>query len=733
MKSFTRTIKQGFALIAALLFVCTTHAQFTPGDGQFVVAYTFPDGASNVQFYAQTAGGAVTYSFQVYNNGTPTSNSGSGNFTATGANTLITLNSGTLNPGDSIVIAFAPTHLRRFYNTNSNSIANMTTNTVPASAADLTDVLQWGSVHWSSMVGMFYYCTSLRNITAADMPDLTGVTDMSVMFGGASAFNGDISGWNTANITNMTMTFDGSAFNGDISGWNTAKVTTLYGTFAFDTAFNQDIGSWNTANVTNMHCVFQGASSFNQDISGWNTAKVTTMDGMFQGANSFNQDISSWNTTNVTNMSYMFNGATSFNQDLNSWSTANVTNMQGMFWEASAFNGNIDSWNTAKVTNMSSIFEGASSFNQDIGNWNTTNVTNMHGVFFGATAFNQDISRWNTAKVTAMDGMFMDATSFNQNIGSWNTANVTNMRGMFAGATVFNQNLGSWNTAKVANMNGMFENATAFNQNLGSWNLNSIPASSATAMSDMLSNSGLDCTNYSLTLQGWAANLGKTTHNGITLDAVGLSYNNDAATTTADAALVAAGWTITDNGSESCPVTTASPVTWLNFTAQKQGNTALLQWQMATESNNKGFAVQRSSDGQNWQTIGFVNSKAANGNSAQPLSYQYTDNAPLSGINYYRLQQQDLDGNIGYSSVANINFGVLQTLIHPNPASTQFTVTVGANSNFQLINVGGSIVLKGILKAGDNTINVSSLADGVYVLRVVTGNSVKTYEVLVRK
>jgi|GEM_PF-2326679 len=652
MKSFTRTIKQGFALIAALLFVCTVRAQFTPGN--FVVAYTFPDGTSDIQFYAQTAGGPVTYSFQVYNNGVATGSSGSGSFTGSGTNSPVsiasTITSGklTLNAGDSIVISYAPANLRWY-------ATAYTLASVIASATNLTDVLQWGNVPWNNMLDMFFSCSTLiTNFSATDMPDVSAVTSMMSIFFGASAFNGNIGNWNTANVTNMRSVF------------------------RFDTAFNQDIG-------------------------GWNTAKVTTMLGTFVGATAFNQDISSWNT-------------------------GNVTTMQSMFADATAFNQNIGSWNTAKVTDMSYMFQGAISFNQNLNGWNTGNVTTMGSMFADATAFNQNLSKWNTANVTDMSYMFNETPVFNQDLSGWNTAKVTNMDSMFAGASTFNQNISAWNTAKVTNMDGMFADATSFNQNLGSWNLSSV-----SSMENMLDNSGMDCTNYSLTLQGWAANLGKTTPANITLGAAGLSYSNDAATVEARAALVAAGWTITDNGSESCPVTTASPVTWLNFTAQKQGNTALLQWQMATESNNKGFAVQRSSDGQNWQTIGFVNSKAANGNSAQPLSYQYTDNAPLSGINYYRLQQQDLDGNIGYSSVANINFGVLQTLIHPNPASTQFTVTVGANSNFQLINVGGSIVLKGILKAGDNTINVSSLADGVYVLRVVTGNSVKTYEVLVRK
>ena len=72
-----------------------------------------------------------------------------------------------------------------------------------------------------------------------------------------------------------------SAFNGDISKWNTEKVTDMGYMFYKAYAFNQDIGSWNTAQVTRIDGMFAEASAFNQDIGSWNTGKVTTMYGMF--------------------------------------------------------------------------------------------------------------------------------------------------------------------------------------------------------------------------------------------------------------------------------------------------------------------------------------------------------------------------------------------------------------------------------------------------------------------
>ena len=49
---------------------------------------------------------------------------------------------------------------------------------------------------------------------------------------------------------------DKSTFDGDISKWNTAQVTTMSWMFELASAFNQDIGSWNTEKVTTMIHMF---------------------------------------------------------------------------------------------------------------------------------------------------------------------------------------------------------------------------------------------------------------------------------------------------------------------------------------------------------------------------------------------------------------------------------------------------------------------------------------------
>lgn len=66
-----------------------------------------------------------------------------------------------------------------------------------------------------------------------------------------------------------------------------------------------------------------------------------------------------------------------------------------------------------------------------------------------------------------------------------------------------------------------------------------------------------------------------------------------------------------------------------------------LFWTTVSERDNDYFMVQRSSNGVDFETIGFVD---GNGTTEWELDYEFVDPAPYKGVSYYKLKQVDLDG-----------------------------------------------------------------------------------------
>lgn len=102
----------------------------------------------------------------------------------------------------------------------------------------------------------------------------------------------------------------------------------------------------------------------------------------------------------------------------------------------------------------------------------------------------------------------------------------------------------------------------------------------------------------------------------------------------------------------SCPL----PIELLSFTATPNGNSNLLKWSTATETNNDYFAIEKTGDGISWTEIGRV---VGAGNSTHILNYQFSDNNLIAGVSYYRLKQVDYNGQYTYSNIVAIDNGFL--------------------------------------------------------------------------
>jgi trimeric autotransporter adhesin len=178
------------------------------------------------------------------------------------------------------------------------------------------------------------------------------------------------------------------------------------------------------------------------------------------------------------------------------------------------------------------------------------------------------------------------------------------------------------------------------------------------------------------------------------------------------------------------------PVSLVSFTGKRENTINLLSWTTSTESNNKGFELERSADGKNFSSIGFVATKGADGNSVSTLNYNFNDERALAGTNYYRLKQVDKDGKFTYSSTVVLKGekSLLISALYPNPAKDQVNMVVSsernAKANITVTDLSGKIVLQvnTTLTSGDNNINfnVSAFSKGTYYVRLTSDEEVRT-------
>jgi hypothetical protein len=173
------------------------------------------------------------------------------------------------------------------------------------------------------------------------------------------------------------------------------------------------------------------------------------------------------------------------------------------------------------------------------------------------------------------------------------------------------------------------------------------------------------------------------------------------------------------------------PVDMLNFSGYRSGARNILNWTTSSEQNNKGFEVQRSTDGSNYVSLGFVNSLAAGGNSTTELNYTFSDNNLVGSKQYYRLRQVNLDNSSKYSNIVLIkgDRGLQMTIsgLYPNPATTRINVLLEATNREKVTlvvsDMSGKVVSQTVaeVQTGNNTIpmEISTLANGTYTVKLV--------------
>jgi hypothetical protein len=185
------------------------------------------------------------------------------------------------------------------------------------------------------------------------------------------------------------------------------------------------------------------------------------------------------------------------------------------------------------------------------------------------------------------------------------------------------------------------------------------------------------------------------------------------------------------------------PVELISFTANVKNGRVELNWQTATETNNRGFEIQRK--GFEWKKIGFV---AGNGTVSELQKYSFIDKNVQSGYYFYRLTQIDFDGTRHYSEIVKVDntghiprdYRLYQNFPNPfNPATViKYSIPVNGNVKLSIFNsVGEKIItlVNEVKEAGNYKVSFDArnLSTGVYFYTLEAGKFISSKKMILLK
>ncbi len=433
------------------------------------------------------------------------------------------------------------------------------------------------------------------------------VNDMTAMFQYCLNFNQDLNDWNVSNVTYMYAMFNwATGFNSPVDRWDVSHVTDMDGIFLEAASFNQSLGDWTLSSLNgtlDIHGCNMNCTNYSKTLHGWANNPLSPPNISLDVYLPFLVDRGYSNDPIiVADRNFLINdlgwhiigdvvGSCSVELEpfVTIWKTNNpgsssnnqitvpATGDFNYIWDQLDINGNIiisqiipqPASGTTTITfpgvgiyrlYMTGI--GVSKFNRiefnnggdrlkllSIEKWGAVAWSSLQNAFYGAENMKiEDIARPFLSYVTNASRAFSGTGIENvPNMNQWQVSTITDMSYMFADASLFNSNIGGWDVSNVNDMEGMFSDATSFDQSLGVWALSSLGGGKLT-----LSNSGMSCDNYGLSLYGWSIN--SATSPNITLEAVGVQYGIDIAFIDARTNLTSAplSWTINDGGLGGC-------------------------------------------------------------------------------------------------------------------------------------------------------------------------------------
>ncbi len=204
----------------------------------------------------------------------------------------------------------------------------------------------------------------------------------------------------------------------------------------------------------------------------------------------------------------------------------------------------------------------------------------------------------------------------------------------------------------------------------------------------------------------------------------------------------------TNNLDDNATPSLVVPVKLSSFDVKSSDcNAVNLEWVTETESSNKGFEIERSTDGRNFDKLGFIPATERGTDGSYHYAFEDASIKQDEGQSeyFYRLVQIDLDGRskvIG--SVLSVNLDCREEFaatIYPIPAYSTLTYTLtnnylGHDLDIEIYSNTGQLVYNGHIEKVlllEADIDVSKLAVGMYQIRFSAETGVKQYKFMKMK
>jgi hypothetical protein len=193
-------------------------------------------------------------------------------------------------------------------------------------------------------------------------------------------------------------------------------------------------------------------------------------------------------------------------------------------------------------------------------------------------------------------------------------------------------------------------------------------------------------------------------------------------------------WLITrNNTTQKLPA--VLPVILQSFIVSKNGCVASINFSTSFESDMASFDIEFSNDGAVYSKAATI---TATGNSNTEKNYNY--HFPMQpGRNYFfRLKMIERDGSFTYSAVSvqtNCSATVTGILITPNPVKNKITISglPAGKTTLMIYGMKGQLVQTIYSVADFVTIDISTYASGIYLLRIQDANGNWTTEKVVKE